>query len=40
MFSYDGMAKAGQAISLGSDVGLQIAFSAGSLQAQATARFR
>jgi hypothetical protein len=36
LFSYDGMAKAGQAISLGADVGLQIAFSAGSLQAQAT----
>ena len=38
LFSYDGLAKAGQAISLGADVGLQIAFSAGSLRSQASAQ--
>jgi hypothetical protein len=34
LFSYDGLAKAGQPISLGADIGLQIAFSAGALQAR------
>ena len=38
LFRYDGVATAGQAISLGADVGLQIAFSAGSLQAQSSAQ--
>jgi hypothetical protein len=37
LFSYDGLAKAGQAISLGTDVGLQIAFSAGTLLADSNA---
>ena len=38
LFSFDGEARAGQAISLGSDIGLDVRFSAGTLLAGGSAR--